>query len=47
MNKVPGLLLIMGPMGELFNNAELGCKVAAEGFNGPALDPFSQGWSAK
>jgi hypothetical protein len=41
MNNAPGLSLIMGPMGELVKNAELGRKVAAEGFNGPALDPFS------
>ncbi len=41
MNKAPGLPLNVGPMGELVENDELGCKVAAEGFNGPALDPFT------
>jgi hypothetical protein len=30
-------------MGELVKNAELGHKVAAEGFDGPALDPFPKG----
>ncbi len=47
MNKAPGLPLIMGPIGELVKNAELGCEVAAEGFNGPALDTFPQGRPAK
>ncbi len=47
MNKAPGLPLIIGPMGELVKNAELGREVAAEGFNGPALDPFPQGRPAK
>jgi hypothetical protein len=47
MNKAPGLPLTMGPMGELVKNDELGRKVAAEGFNGPALDPFTQGRTAK
>ncbi len=47
MNEAPGLPLTMGPMGELVKNDELGCKVAAEGFNGPDLDPFTQGRSAE
>ena len=47
MNEAPGLPSTIGIMGELVKNAELGRKVAAEGFNGPALDPFPQGWSAK
>ena len=47
MNEAPGLPLTIGLMGELVKNAELGCKVAAEGFNGPTLDPFPQGWPAK
>jgi hypothetical protein len=36
-------------MGELIKNNELGRKVAAaaEGFKGPALDPFTKGWNAK
>ncbi len=42
MNKALGLPLTMGPMGELVENNELGCKVAAEGFEGPALDPFTK-----
>ena len=37
----------MGPMRELVKNAELGCVVAAEGFNRPALDPFPQGQPAQ
>jgi hypothetical protein len=47
VNKAPGLPLTMGPMGELVKNDELGHEVAAEGFNGPALDPFTQGRTAK
>jgi hypothetical protein len=47
VNKAPGLPLIMGPTGELVENAELGHEVAAEGFNGPALDPFPQGRPAE
>jgi hypothetical protein len=44
MNEAPGLPLTMGPMpmGELVENNELERKVAAEGFNGPTLDPFNQ-----
>ncbi len=39
MNKAPGLPLTVGLMGELIKNTELGHKVAAEGFEWPALDP--------
>jgi hypothetical protein len=42
VNKAPGLPLIVGLMGELVENNELGCEVAAEGFKGPALDPFTK-----
>ncbi len=47
MNKAPGLPLTIGLMGELVLNAKLGHKVAAEGFRGPALDPFPQGRNCK
>ncbi len=47
MNKAPGLSLTVGLMGELVKNNELGCKVAAEGFKGPALDPSTKGQDAK
>jgi hypothetical protein len=47
MNEAPGLLLTIGLMGELVETAELGHKVTAEGFKGPALDPFPQGQNAK
>ncbi len=47
MNKAPGLPLTVGLMGELVENKELGCKVAAEGFKGPALDPSTEGRDAK
>jgi hypothetical protein len=47
MNEAPGLPLTIGLMGELVKNAELGREVAAEGFKGPALDPFPQGQNAK
>jgi hypothetical protein len=30
-------------MGELVEDNELGCKVAAEGFEGPGLDPSNKG----
>ncbi len=39
MNEAPGLPLTVGLMGELVENNELGRKVAAEGFKGPALNP--------
>jgi hypothetical protein len=37
----------IGLMGELVKNAKLGRRVAAEGFKGPAFDPFPQGWNAE
>ncbi len=43
MNEAPGLLLTVGLMGELVKNNKMGCKVAAEGFEGPALDPSARG----
>jgi hypothetical protein len=43
VKEAPGLLLTIGLMGELVENNELGCKVAAEGFKGPALDPSTKG----
>ncbi len=43
MNKAPGLPLTVGLMGELVKNNELGRKVEAEGFKGPALDLFTKG----
>ncbi len=46
MNKAPGLPLTIGLMGELVENKEMGHKVAAEGFGGPALDPSSKGGNA-
>jgi hypothetical protein len=39
VNEAPGLLLTVGLMGELVKNNGLGREVAAEGFEGPALDP--------
>ncbi len=47
MNKAPGLPLTIGLMGELVENKEVGCMVAAEGFEGPALDPSAKGSNAK
>jgi hypothetical protein len=47
VNKAPGLPFTIGLMGELVKNNELGCKVAAEVFKGPALDPFTEGRNAK
>jgi hypothetical protein len=47
VNKAPGLPLTVGLMGELVKNNGLGHKVAAEGFKGPALDPFTKGQDAK
>jgi hypothetical protein len=47
MNEAPGLLLTVGLMGELVKKKELGRKVAAEGFKGPALDPSTEGRDAK
>ncbi len=47
MNKAPGLPLTIGLMGELVKNIRLGRKVAAEGFEGPALDPSTEGQDAE
>jgi hypothetical protein len=47
VNKAPGLLLTIGLMGELVKNNKLGCKVAAVGFEGPALDPSADGQEAE
>ncbi len=47
MNEAPGLPLTIGLMGELVENNELECEVVAEGFKGPALDPFTKGQIAK
>jgi hypothetical protein len=47
MNKAPGLPLTVGLMGELAENKELGHEVAAEGFEGPALDPSAKGRNAE
>ncbi len=47
MNKAPGLPLTISLMGELVKNNELGPKVVAEGFEGPALDPSTGGRDAK
>jgi hypothetical protein len=47
VNEAPGFPLTVGLMGELIKNNELGRKVAAEGFEGPSLDPFTKGRNAK
>jgi hypothetical protein len=47
VNKALGLPLTVGPMGELVENKEVGRKVAAEGFKGPALDPSAKGGNAE
>jgi hypothetical protein len=47
MNKAPGLPLTVGLMGETVINNKLGQEVAAEGFKGPALDPFANGQEAE
>jgi hypothetical protein len=43
VNEALGLPLTVGLMGELIENKEVGCKVAAEGFGGPDLDPSAKG----
>ncbi len=43
VNESPGLPLIVNHMGELVKNNVLGHKVAAEGFEGPGLDPSNGG----
>ncbi len=47
MNKALGLPLTVGLMGELVKNNGLGREVAADGFEGPNLDPFVEGQDAK
>jgi hypothetical protein len=47
VNEALGLPLTVGLMGELVKNNELGREVAAEGFEGPALDPFTKGRNAE
>ncbi len=47
MNEAPGLPLTVGLIRELIENKELGHDVAAEGFEGPALDPSAKGRNAK
>jgi hypothetical protein len=47
VNVAPGLLLTIGLMGELVDNNKMGRKVAAEGFEGPALDPSTKGQDAE
>jgi hypothetical protein len=43
VNKALGLPLTIGLMGELVENNKLGREVAAEGFEGPVLDPSTKG----
>ncbi len=47
VNEALGLLLTVGPMGELIKNKDVGRKVAAEGFKRPALDPSAEGGNAE
>jgi hypothetical protein len=47
VNEAPGLPLAIGLMGELVKSKELGREVAAEGFEGPALDTSAEGQNAK
>ncbi len=47
MNEAPGLPMTVGLMGELVKNKELGHEVAAEGFEGPGLDPSAEGRNAE
>jgi hypothetical protein len=47
VNEALGLPLTIGLMGELIKNNRLGHEVAAEGFEGPALDPSTKGQDAK
>jgi hypothetical protein len=42
VNKAPGLPLTVVLMGELVKNNKLRRQVAAEGFEGPALDPSTK-----
>ena len=47
INEAPGLPLTVDLMGELVENKEVGCLVAAEEFEGPALDPSAKWGNAK
>ncbi len=47
VNEAPGLPLTVDLMGELVENKKVGRLVAAEGFEGPALDPSAKGGNAK
>jgi hypothetical protein len=47
VNEAPSLLLTVGLMGELVKNKEVGRVVAAEGFEGPTLDPSAKGGNAE
>ena len=47
VNKAPGLPLTIDLMGELVENKEVGHLVAAEGFEGPALNPSAKGGNAE
>ncbi len=42
INEAPGLPLIIDHIGELVEDNGLGHKVAAEGFEGPGLDPSNK-----
>jgi hypothetical protein len=46
VNEALGLSLTVGLMGEV-KNKEVGCKVAAEGFEKPALNPSAEGGNAE
>jgi hypothetical protein len=43
VNEALGLPLTVDLMGELVKNKKVGRLVAAEGFEGPALDPSAKG----
>ncbi len=47
MNEAPGLPLTVSLMGELVKINELRHEVAAEGFEGPALNPSADGQEAE
>jgi hypothetical protein len=47
VNEALGLPFLIDLMGELVKNKELGHKVSAEGFEGPALEPSTEGWNAE
>ncbi len=47
INEAPGLPLTVDLMGELVKNKKVGCLVAAEGFEGPALGPSAEGGNAE